>query len=146
MKKYLITAIILVLFISLIMFNPLNIGSGQEEISQKIGFVDLEAVFSVSPLKQQAEEELSQISREMEKELSEKMDEVSPEKQSDILQEYQQRLQNKEQEKIDVILAEINQLISIVAENNNISLVLKSEDVLSGGYDLTAEVIALVTE
>ena len=57
-----------------------------------------------------------------------------------MLQEYQQELSQKEEKMIQNILQGINDIIQKVAKEKQVKLVMEKQNVIYGGYDMTADV------
>ncbi|MGM0420562.1 MAG: OmpH family outer membrane protein [Bacillota bacterium] len=110
----------------------------------EIGIVNIQEVFEAHPDKTDAEAQLNLEAQEMQAELEEQADDLSQEEQQNLLNEYREELTAREQELIQGVLAEIEQLVNQLAEEKGLSIVIDSQSVVYGGYDLTPELIEMI--
>lgn len=145
-KKYLAAGVIILLLAFLAVYISGNFLL-QNEAAKQIAYVDMWELFENHPDKDEAEEELNQLAREMEAELTETLADVPEEEHQALIADYQQRIETREEELIEEVLTDIDYLIVQAAEEEEeVSLVLEKENVTMGGYDLTPRVIDLMDQ
>ncbi len=119
--------------------------SASEEY-QTIGFVNIEAIFQVHPEREAAETSLQLRALQLQQEMEEKAQELDAEDQQQLLLGYQQELEQYEHELIAGIIKEIEEIVTKVAQEEGIAVVLEASHVLYGGVDLTDLVIEALME
>lgn len=144
-NRFLTAGLILLLLLGLssgLLFSDINLLQAREETAESdIAFVNVQEVFENHPDKAEAEEQINIEAQELQRELEEEVEELDEGEQRDLLQEYQERLSRREEELIGEVLKNIEEVITSLAEEKNLEVVLEGENVLYGGYDLTPEVL-----
>jgi len=142
-KKNIIFSLLLILCIGLIITNPINAEDEvkQEELKEKIGYVDMQKLFQNHPQKKASEEKLEGDAKKFKKELETKGKTMDKEERQKLLKKYQEELNSQEQELINQVLADINEKIRKVADRKEISIILDKSAVIYGGHNLTPEVL-----
>ena len=127
----------------MIITNPINAEDevNQEELKEKIGYVDMQKLFQNHPQKKSSEEKLEGDAKKFKKELETKGKTMDKEERQELLKKYQEELNSQEQELINQVLADINEKIRKVADRREISIILDKSAVIYGGHNLTSEVL-----
>ena len=142
-----VAVMLLGLSLGLILADSSLLQAQEETAESDIAFVNVQEVFENHPDKAEAEEQINIEAQEMQMELEEEIEEdLNEDDQRDILQEYQERLSRREEELIGEVLSDIEEVITHLAEEKNLEIVLEGENVLYGGYDLTPEVLSEIEE
>ncbi len=145
-RRYLIYLTAAVLIVGLgagLLFSETALEAGDEnpDLTGRIAFVDVEVVFEEHPERQEAEEQLNVEAEELQAELEAEAQELEQGDQEELLREYQQKLSQREEELISGVLADIEDIITDLAQEKGLEIVLEGENVLYGGYDLTPAVM-----
>lgn len=142
-KKLIIIVVAMVVVISslLLLYNYINFAEEENELKDKIGYVNIQTVFDSHPLKKEAEETLNNLARDMQLELENKLEDTPKEEHQQLIEEYQNRLSNKENELISNILENIDETINRVAHEKEMKVVVKEQDVIKGGHNITQLVL-----
>ena len=143
-SKYLIIVgiMIAILSVSLVLLNTsFQDLLAQDKTAGRIAYVDIMKVYDMHPEKKAAEEQLSNLAKNMESKLKKEAEKLSKEKQQEMLKSYQKELSEKEQKMIESILQKINKIINEVAQKKKVKLVLEKQNVIYGGYNMTQDVI-----
>lgn len=114
--------------------------------NHRIGYVDLDVLFANHPQKEYSEEQLREEAQSLQQQLEEEAADLTSQERQELLQNYQQQLEELEQDLIAEVMEDINEQISKVAEEAGVSVVLDKSAVVTGGYDLTEEVIEVLQE
>ncbi len=141
-----VAVMLLGLSLGLILADSSLLQAQEETAESDIAFVNVQEVFENHPDKAEAEEQINIEAQEMQMELEEEIEDLNEDDQRDILQEYQERLSRREEELIGEVLSDIEEVITHLAEEKNLEIVLEGENVLYGGYDLTPEVLSEIEE
>jgi len=137
-KAYLFTLAILVLL--------LLAGCSTPE-PDKIAYMNMDKVLDNSQRAQQLTQELVNIGNELEIQYNEKQSQISGEdNEEEELDKISQEYLDNKQRLEGVLNQEINEIISEIAEEKNISTVLYYETVYYGGIDITEKVISILDE
>lgn len=108
---------------------------------QTIGVMDMELVLKKSQRAGELQQELMAIGNELEEEYNQKKKELSAEKGEEELDKiYQEYLDNKERLE-NKLNQEINRVITEISREQDIDIVISSDQVYFGGVDITEEVI-----
>lgn len=108
---------------------------------QTIGVMDMELVLKKSQRAGELQQELMAIGNELEEEYNQKKEELSAEKGEEELDKiYQEYLDNKERLE-NKLNQEINRVITEISREQDIDIVISSDQVYFGGVDITEEVI-----
>ncbi len=137
-----ITLIILILVVVtatslLLLYSNLNFKDEENKLKDKVGYVDIQLLFDSHPLKKQAEDKLNNLARDLQLELETKLEDVDKEKHQELIYQYQNRLSKKETELIQNVVNNIEKTINEFAQEKEMKAVLKEEDVIDGGQDIT---------
>lgn len=125
----------------LLLYQYLNFGEEENELKGKIGYVNIQTLFNSHPLKKEAENDLNEQAREMQLELETKLEDTPKEDHQQLIDQFQQRLSKKENELIDNIVADIEEKIKKIAAEKEMKVVVKEQDVIKGGHDITQLVL-----
>jgi len=125
----------------LLLYRYINFEEEENKYKDKIGYVNIQTLFNSHPLKKEAENTLNNLARDMQLELENKLEDTTKEEHQQLISEYQQRLSKKENELIDNIVEDINQEIDKVAAEKEMKVVIKEQDVIKGGFDITQLVL-----
>ena len=115
---------------------------GADKTKQQIGYVDMQKLFKNHPRKQASEDELKGKAKELQQKLESQAEDLTKEERQELLQEYQQQLDSMEQKLIQGVMEDINKTIQQVAQEKGVTVVLDKSVVISGGYNLTEDVLA----
>lgn len=108
---------------------------------QTIGVMDMELVLKKSQRAGELQQELMAIGNELEEEYNQKKEELPAEKGEEELDKiYQEYLDNKERLE-NKLNQEINRVITEISREQDIDIVISSDQVYFGGVDITEEVI-----
>lgn len=142
-NKLIIILIAMVVIASslLLLYRYINFEEEGNKYKDKIGYVNIQTLFNSHPLKKEAENTLNNLARDMQLELENKLEDTPKEEHQQLISEYQQKLSKKENELIDNIVKDINQEIDKVAAEKEMKVVIKEQDVIKGGYDITQLVL-----
>ncbi|GAB6137318.1 OmpH/Skp family outer membrane protein [Halanaerobaculum tunisiense] len=116
--------------------------TAQANKKPQVGYVDMQKLFNKHPQKDTSEGKLQGEAKKLQQRLETEAKDLSKQKRQELLREYQQKLDQLERQLVGEVMEEINQLISQVAEEKDIKLVVDKSAVITGGYDLTDEVLA----
>src|SRR6056297_1908420 len=109
----------------LLLYRYINFEEEENKYKDKIGYVNIQTLFNRHPLKKEAENTLNNLARDMQLELENKLEDTTKE----------------ENELIDNIVEDINQEIDKVAAEKEMKVVIKEQDVIKGGFDITQLVL-----
>ncbi|MFO7818968.1 MAG: OmpH family outer membrane protein [Halanaerobacter sp.] len=139
MKKALIFILLFIVSIAVIIANPIQAtqDKGAQEETQQIGYVDMQQLFQDHPQKKASEEELETAAETLKEELKTRSKTMDKEARQELLKKYQDQLSRQETELIDDVLKDINQKVSQVAQEKELSIVLDKSAVIYGGHNLT---------
>ncbi len=143
-KKKLIIIIIAMVVVAgslLLLYQYINFGEEENELKDKIGYVNIQTLFNSHPLKKEAENTLNNLARDMQLELENKLEDTPKEDHQQLIDQYQQRLSKRENELIDNIVADIEEKIRKIAAEKEMRVVIKEQDVIKGGHDITQLVL-----
>lgn len=108
---------------------------------QTIGVMDMELVLKKSQRAGELQQELMAIGNELEEEYNQKKEELPAEKGEEELDKiYYEYLDNKERLE-NQLNQEINRVITEISREQDIDIVISSDQVYFGGVDITEEVI-----
>ena len=142
MKKGLIFILLFIVSLAVIIVNPIQANQEQTvEEKPQIGYVDMQRLFKNHPQKQASEEELETEAQALKEELKTRAKTMDKEARQELLKKYQNQLSQQEEELINDVLADINQKISQVAQERELSVVLDKSAVIYGGHNLTEIVL-----
>ncbi len=150
-RRFLVGAVLLALFLfilgSFTLMTPTPLLQAREQnISNRIGYVDIALIFEQHPKKFKAEQLLSEEARRLQAVLEEQVEELEPEEQQALLQEYQEQLIHKERELVRAVIDEIEKTAGSIAREQEIEVVLERQNVIYGGRDLTPAVLEKIRE
>lgn len=115
---------------------------GADKTEPQIGYVDMQRLFKNHPRKQASENKLKGEAKELQQKLESQAEDLNKEERQELLEEYQQELDSMEQKLIQGVMEDINQTIQQVAQEKGVTVVLDKSVVISGGYNLTEDVLA----
>jgi len=140
-------ALLLFLLGSFILISPTPLLQAREQnISNRIGYVNIGLVFEQHPEKFRAEQLLGEEARRLQAVLEEQVEELEPEEQQALLEEYQQQLIHKERELVRAVIDEIEKTVGSIAREQEVEVVLERQNVIYGGRDLTPAVLEKIRE
>ena len=148
MKKGIIFILLFVISLAVIIANPIK-AEEDKAVSQpasQIGYVDMQKLFQNHPQKKASEQKLEDEAKKLKEELKDRGKTMDKEERQKLLQKYQGQLNQQEQQLIEEVLTDINNTISQLAAENDISVVLDKSAVIYGGQNLTAQVLAEIKE
>ena len=148
MKKGIIFILLFVISLAVIIANPIK-AEEDKAVSQpasQIGYVDMQKLFQNHPQKKASEQKLEDEAKKLKEELKDRGKTMDKEERQKLLQKYQGQLNQQEQQLIEEVLTDINNKISQLAAENDISVVLDKSAVIYGGQNLTAQVLAEIKE
>ena len=134
-------AVLLLLLAILVSVLFLGVFTRDDSVDS-VAYVNLTRVFAEHPARSAAEKKLNKKAAEYQRQLEQEAKELSGTEQKELLQSYQNQLQNLEKELLNSVLKEVENIILKTAEDKKVKFVLKEEDVLYGGYNLTDDVLA----
>jgi len=142
-KKLIIIIIAMVVVVSslLLLYQYVNFEGEENKLKDKIGYVNIQTLFNSHPLKKEAENTLNNLARDMQLELENKLEDTPKEEHQQLIDEYQKKLSKKENELIDNIVVDIEKKIRKIAVEKEMKVVVKEQDVIKGGYDITQLVL-----
>ncbi|MBS3811117.1 MAG: hypothetical protein KGY44_04560 [Halanaerobiales bacterium] len=142
-----ITIVVIVVVTSglLLLIDYFNL-EDKNELAGQIGYVDIQTVFVNHPSKEKAENEINDLARDLQLELENKLEDVPKKDHQKLINEYQDLLSQKENKLIDNIISDIEITIKTVAEDNEMKLILKGEDILEGGINMTPLILESIIE
>ncbi|GAB6099467.1 hypothetical protein JCM16358_13460 [Halanaerocella petrolearia] len=114
------------------------------EKKPQIGYVDMQKLFNNHPQKVASEGKLQGEAKKLQQELEQEAKDLSKEERQKLLQNYQKQLDKLERDLVGQVMQDINEKISQVAQEKGITIVVDKSAVLTGGYNLTDEVLAEV--
>ncbi len=146
-----ITLIIIILVVVtsaslLLLYSNINLKDEENELKNKIGYVNIQVLFDSHPLKKEAEEKLNNLARDLQLELETKLEDVDKENHQELIYQYQNKLSEKENELINNVVDSIENTINQFAKENEMKAVLKEEDVIDGGLDITELLLKRIKE
>lgn len=146
-----ITLIIIILIVVtsaslLLLYSSVNLKDEENELKNKIGYVNIQILFDSHPLKKEAEEELNNLARDLQLELETKLEDVEKENHQELIYQYQNKLSEKENELINNVVSSIEETINEFAQEKEMKAVLKEEDVIDGGQDITELILKRIEE
>jgi len=140
-------ALLLFLLGSVILISPTPLLQAREQnISNRIGYVNIALIFEQHPEKFRAEQLLGEEARRLQAVLEEQVEELEPEEQQALLEEYQQQLIHKERELVRAVIDEIEKTVGSIAREQEVEVVLERQNVIYGGRDLTPAVLEKIRE
>ena len=109
--------------------------------ASSVGVVDYQALMAQHPDMATAQAELQAALTEAQKNFDEKSVGMNDKEKQDYYVQLQQNLGNKEQSLIEPIMKKIEDAIKSVADKKGLSVVVDKKQVVSGGQDITQEVV-----
>ncbi|MCF0247056.1 MAG: OmpH family outer membrane protein [Synergistes sp.] len=120
-------------------------GSISYAAEDTVGFVDDLAILQASPKFQQATKQLNDLETKKSNDAKAAFDKEKDEvKKRQIVQNLELEMRTERDKLFAPILKEVNEIISKVAKQKNVTIVVNKELVLYGGTDLTQDVIAAI--
>lgn len=149
-KKNLTIIIIILVVVTaaslLLLYRNINLKDNENELKNKIGYVNIQVLFDSHPLKKEAEDKLNNLARDLQLELETKLEDVDKENHQELIYQYQKKLSKKENELINNVVNSIEKTINQVTKEKEMKAVLKEEDVIDGGQDITELILKRIQE
>jgi outer membrane protein len=142
MKKSILIAASLLL--CLVLVSGLILAQSNSTLEAQIGYVNMEKLFAEHPARETSEAELHGEAEKLREELQSQAGDISEEERQQLLEEYQGQLNELEQQLVEEVMADISKKVSQVAEEKGIKVVLAESAVITGGYNLTEDVLAVI--
>lgn len=140
MKKIFLAVMVFVVSL----FGFTNSGLSKAEAAESLGYVNLQSVFAAYPDINKAEMMLQQEQQKSQQEYYSKAATLNDVEKKTLEKELNQALAKKQLEVMDPIQTKINQAIAKAAQAKGIHQVVKAEEMLYGGTDLTKDVIEMI--
>ncbi|MGM0472091.1 MAG: OmpH family outer membrane protein [Bacillota bacterium] len=115
----------------------------------KIGYVNMDEVYQAHPTLQEEEQNIQQRAQKLQKEYREKIQELDPEEDQEKIQKLQQEFREKVgavQEDYEAEKNKIDPQLDEARKELGLDLILKEDTVVSGGEDVTDEIIEYFSE
>ncbi|WIW71376.1 OmpH family outer membrane protein [Anaerosinus gibii] len=126
------------------LFGLANGGISKAEAAESLGYVNLQAVFAAYPNINKAEMTLQQEQQKSQQEYHSRAATLNDAEKMALEKELNQALAKKQLEVMEPIQTKINQAIAKAAQAKGIHQVVKAEEMLYGGTDLTKDVIEMI--
>lgn len=121
-----------------------NGGLSKAEAAESLGYVNLQSVFAAYPDINKAEITLKQEQQKSQQEYHAKAATLNDAEKMALEKELNQALAKRQLEVMEPIQSKINKAIAKAAQAKGIHQVVKAEDMLYGGIDLTKDVIGII--
>lgn len=142
---FLMAAIIVVGLVIIFTDSPTIYADSNDKIPT-VGFVNIQVIFQQHPDKFKAEMLLHEKASEMQGRLEEEAKDLSGEDKEALIEKYHLELMELEQKLIEDVVTQMNYIITEVAKQSGVAVVLDSQNVIYGGLDLTQAVLELIRE
>lgn len=140
MKKILLT----MLFAMVSCIGVLGSGVAEAADNSSLGFVNLSAVFSAYPGIGEAQKTLQDEQTKLQEEFTTKSASMSDADKTKLQQELNQELIKKQMEVMQPIQKKVSAAIEKAAKAKGIHQVIKAEEILYGGLDITQDVTDII--
>ncbi len=107
-----------------------------------IGYVNIQELFNQHPSLPEAQEKYAALYVEVQQELQEAESSMSQEELRQLQAQLQNKLGEKEQQIQQELISDIYAIVAEVASSLQLDIVLRGENVVVGGQDITEEVLA----
>lgn len=143
-KNFKLLSLLLLLAILVVAVIILTMSADSKRNS--VAYVNLEKVFAEHPARIAAQSKLDKQAAAYQTELEEQAVDLSGVEQKEMLQKYQKQLNGLEGDLLDSVTKEVEATIAKTALEEKVKFVVNEKDMLYGGYDMTADVIARIKQ
>jgi len=121
--------------------------SAEAVVDVNIGVVNLQQVVEAHPAAEEIEEEMQQDLMRLQQQFEEEMDEIDTDD-TELIQQLQQQVQQQaemiQQQKMNEMMEVLRPELDEFREEEGYDIILMDDSVLSGGEDITEEIIEYV--